>query len=465
MKAFMDEDFLLDTPTARMLYHQHAEKMPILDYHNHLSAKEIYENECMDSITFAWLGFDHYKWRAMRWNGIGEDYITGEAADFDKFKKWAETVPYLLGNPLYHWTHLELQRYFHIEEALNEQNAESIYNKCNEMLRSEDFCVRRLIEKSGVHALVTTDDPCDDLYYHKQLKREGFSVKVLPGFRPDAAIHIQKPGFLSFIKALETSVGFPLIHFGDLVEALKCRIQYFHDAGCRIADHGLDQMLYRDSTDSQSDAIYQKALSGIHLTPDDIGLFQGSLQKALAEEYHTRGWIMQLHIGPLRDTSSRILAGIGNNAGCDSTQDAAVAIPLAALLDSLDRNGRLPKTILYNLNPKDNATLAILAGSFQDGSIPGKIQFGPAWWFNDSEEGMRTQLRCLSSLGLLSRFIGMLTDSRSFLSFPRHEYFRRILCSEIGNIVESGAYPADMNYLGKMVEDICFNNARNYCNL
>lgn len=465
MQKFMDDDFLLDTPAARLLYHNYAKKMPILDYHNHLSAREIYEDNCLSGITYAWLGFDHYKWRALRWNGVQEDYITGKASDWERFQKWAETVPYLFGNPLYHWTHLELQRYFDITEPLNGQNAEEIFQKCNEYLASEDFTVRKLIEKSGVYALVTTDDPCDDLYYHKALKEDGFSVKVLPAFRPDPAIHIEKGDFVPYMEKLKDTVGFPIAHFKDLVCALQMRIQYFYENGCRLADHGLDQMLYLDSTDAELEDIFRKALENIPLTIEDISKFQGAILKALAREYYQYGWVMQLHIGPLRDTSSRVLHSIGNNAGCDSLQDAPVALPLAAFMDSLDKENKLPKTVLYNLNPKDNATLAAIAGSFQDGSIPGKIQFGPAWWFNDTQEGMRAQLKSLASIGLLSRFIGMLTDSRSFLSFPRHEYFRRILCSEIGHAVENGEYPWDVDFLGKMVEDICFNNAKDYCNL
>ncbi len=465
MQNFMDDDFLLDTPTARLLYHDHAKKMPILDYHNHLSAKEIYEDNCLSGITYAWLGFDHYKWRALRWNGVSEEYVTGKGDDREKFQKWAETVPYLFGNPLYHWTHLELQRYFDITEPLNGENAEKIYQQCNEYLTSEEFTVRKLIEKSGVYALVTTDDPCDDLYYHKALKEDGFSVKVLPAFRPDLAIHIEKADFVPYMKKLSETLGFSINSFKDLVHALQLRIKYFHENGGRLADHGLDQMLYLDSSEAELEDIFHKACEGKPLTTEDISKFQGGILKALAREYHQHGWVMQLHIGPLRDTSSKVLHSIGNNAGCDSVQDASVALPLAAFMDSLDEENKLPKTVLYNLNPKDNTTLAVIAGSFQDGSIPGKIQFGPPWWFNDTQEGMRAQIKCLSSLGLLSRFIGMLTDSRSFLSFPRHEYFRRILCSEIGRTVESGEYPCDMDFLGKMVEDICFNNAKNYCNL
>lgn len=462
MNQFMNEDFLLDTETARRLYHSHAAKMPIYDYHNHLSAREIYENKCMDNITAAWLGFDHYKWRSMRWNGISEKYITGDSSDYDKFQKWAETMPYLFGNPLYHWTHLELRRYFDMEETLNSETAAEIYEHCNRLLQSEDFRIRRLIEKNNVHALVTTDDPCDDLYYHRKLREEGFSAKVLPGFRPDAAIHIEKPGFPAFIRELEAACNKSLPDYPSLIQALISRIEYFHEAGCRIADHGLDQMLYAPADAARLNEIYEKALKGILLTREEVSCYQGGIQTAMAEEYRKRNWVMQLHIGPLRDTSGRLLASYGPNAGGDSANDDALAAPLSSFLNALDQENKLPKTVLYNLNPKDNATIAILAGSFQDGSIPGKIQFGPAWWFNDTSEGMRAHIHCLSSLGLLSRFIGMLTDSRSFLSFPRHEYFRRLLCSEIGRTVENGEYPTDMKFLGKMVEDICFNNAKSY---
>ena len=464
MKAFMDEDFLLENEIAKTLYHQYAAHMPIFDYHNHLSVKEIYENKDLGNITYAWLGFDHYKWRAMRSNGIEEAYITGNASDKEKFDQWAKTVPYLFGNPLYHWTHLELQRIFDIHEPLNGKNADAIYDRCNTLLKQDDFHVRELLKKQNVKILCTTDDPCDDLHYHKALKEEGFAIKVLPAFRPDNAVHIEKETFMPYVKRLETVIQHPLHTYAQFKEALLQRVHYFHEAGCRFADHGLDRILYQDSNEAKLQKVYEKAIQGEKLSLDEVREFQGDIQTALGKEYHKLGWVMQLHIGPMRNNSSRMYASIGKDAGFDSMDDQDVARELSALLNAMDQSGELPKTILYCLNPKDNATLASMLGNFQDGSIPGKIQFGPAWWFNDSKEGMIEQMKVLSSMGLLSRFVGMLTDSRSFLSFPRHEYFRRILCNEIGKQVENGEYPCDMEFLGKMVEDICYYNVERYAN-
>ena len=465
MKPFMDEDFLLETETAKTLFHSYAEKMPIFDYHNHLSAKEIYEDICFETIAEAWLGHDHYKWRAMRTNGIEEQYITGQASDWEKFEKWAETVPYLIGNPLYHWTHLELQRYFDIKQTLSPKTACEIYKTCNHKLQSREMSVRKLLEKSNVYALCTTDDPVDDLKYHRLLKESGFAVKVLPAFRPDKALHIEKEGFSDYIQQLEQVSGHAIHTIAELTKALKSRIEFFHQAGARVSDHGLDEMLYLPASDEEAEQIFQKGLSGDFLTRDELRRYKGYLLTFLGKEYHRLGWIMQLHIGPMRNNSTRKWKQAGADIGCDSMNDGQIAQDLSRFLDGLDITDELPKTVLYCLNPKDNEVLVSMAGNFQDGGIPGKIQFGSGWWFNDQIDGMKRQLETLSQMGMLSRFIGMLTDSRSFLSFPRHEYFRRILCNQLGNLIETGQYPGDIEFVGKIVQDICFYNAKNYISL
>lgn len=465
MKPFMDQDFLLETETAKTLFHSYAEKMPIFDYHNHLSAKEIYEDICFETIAEAWLGHDHYKWRAMRTNGIEEQYITGQASDWEKFEKWAETVLYLIGNPLYHWTHLELQRYFDIKKTLSPKTACEIYKTCNHKLQSREMSVRKLLEKSNVYALCTTDDPVDDLKYHRLLKESGFAVKVLPAFRPDKALHIEKEGFSDYIQQLEQVSGHAIHTVAELTKALKSRIEFFHQAGARVSDHGLDEMLYLSASDEEAEQIFQKGLSGDFLTRDELRRYKGYLLTFLGKEYHRLGWIMQLHIGPMRNNSTRKWKQAGADIGCDSMNDGQIAQDLSRFLDGLDITDELPKTVLYCLNPKDNEVLVSMAGNFQDGGIPGKIQFGSGWWFNDQIDGMKRQLETLSQMGMLSRFIGMLTDSRSFLSFPRHEYFRRILCNQLGNLIETGQYPEDIEFVGKIVQDICFYNAKNYISL
>lgn len=462
MKAFMDRDFLLDTPTAVTLFHDYAETMPIFDYHSHLSAQEILDNKAFSTITEAWLKFDHYKWRAMRTHGIPEDYITGGRSDWEKFQKWAEMMPYLIGNPLYHWTHLELQRYFGIAEPLCAANAREVYDRCNALLATDGFRVRGLLEKSRVYALYTTDDPADSLHAHAALKTAYPTVNVLPAFRPDRAVHCHKPGFAEYLDTLAEAAGMPINTLADLEQALCRRIAYFHAAGCRISDHGLDQALYLPADDAQADAVFQKARRGEPLTRDDLRRYQGHLLTCLGREYHRLGWVMQLHIGPMRNNSARMFAAVGADAGFDSMDDAPLAQDLSRLLDAMDADDRLPKTVLYCLNPKDTETLASMLGNFQGGGIPGKMQLGSAWWFNDQIDGMRRQLTALASMGMLSHFIGMLTDSRSFLSFPRHEYFRRILCSELGRLIENGEYPADIPFVGSVVQDICFNNIRRY---
>lgn len=462
MKKFLDKDFLLSTKTAQDLYHNHAAKMPIYDFHNHLSAQEIYEDKKFADITEAWLAFDHYKWRALRSNGVLEHFITGDASSYEKFEKWAEAMPYLFGNPLYHWTHLELQRYFDIDTPLDGNSAKEIYEEVNKKLQTDDFSVRNLLKMANVYALGTTDDPCDDLKYHKALKAEDYEIKVQPTFRTDNIVNIQKPGFVPYIKRFEETVGYDIKTYTDFEKAIKERIEYFKDAGAAFADHGLDEMLYEDATLEEVGEIFEKGLNNETLTKSEISKYQGYVQNMLGKEYARLGWVMQLHIGPMRNNSTRMFEKIGPDTGFDSMQDKEVAFGLSRFLDSLDKTDELPKTILYNLNPKDNAVLASMLGNFQSGPTPSKIQFGPGWWFNDQKDGMFEHLEVLAANGLVSRFVGMLTDSRSFLSFPRHEYFRRILCEFIGNAVENGEFPADMEFLGKMVEDISFNNIINY---
>lgn len=462
MKAFMDQNFLLENETAQKLYHLYAKEMPIFDYHNHLSAQEIYENKQFRGITEAWLGFDHYKWRAMRSNGVEEKYITGNASDYEKFEKWALTVPALIGNPLYHWTHLELQRYFDIHEPLQKKNAKDVYDTCNRLLQTEAFQVRNLLKRLKVHTLCTTDDPCDDLHYHKALKDENFEVKVLPTFRADRAIHIEKESFLSFVEELEKIINTPIQTYKQFEEALLDRVLYFHHVGTRFADHGLDEILFLPCMEEEAEVIFQKALHHEELTRDEIRKFQGKIQVALGKCYHSLQWAMQLHIGPMRNNATRRYQSIGADTGFDSMMDGFVAQDLSRFLDALDKEETLPKTIIYCLNPKDNEVISTMLGNFQDGIIPGKIQFGTAWWFNDHKIGMQRQMEVLAATGVLSRFVGMVTDSRSFLSFSRHEYFRRILCNYLGTLIENGEYPNDIEVVGKIVQDICFGNIVSY---
>ena len=466
MKPFMDEDFLLQNETAKALYHDHAEDLPIIDYHNHLSCREIYEDKNYESITEVWLGGDHYKWRAMRGNGIPEEKITGRDTDpYERFKSWAATVPQLSGNPLYHWTHLELQRYFGISEPLSEKNAKEVYETANRMLAKDDFRVRNLLLGMKTEVLCTTDDPADDLEYHRKLKEEEKRFSVLPTFRPEKAMGIGKEDYVSCIKRLEEAAGVEIESADDLLKALVIRLDYFCEAGCRITDHSLEGGIYQPVTREEANGILKKALSGQRVLPDEEVKFKGYLLCALAKEYHERGLVMQLHIGAMRNNSQRMFKRLGPDAGFDSQDDFGYARELSALLNEIDRGEALPKTVLYCLNPKDNEMLASLMGNYQDGSCPGKIQLGPAWWFCDHKSGMERQMQTLMEYGVFSRFIGMLTDSRSFLSFPRHEYFRRILCNLVGEKVEAGEYPCDMDFLGQMVEDVCYYNAKEYLSL
>lgn len=463
MKPFMDENFILNNETAQTLYHHYAKEMPIYDYHCHLNPKEIAENKRYRNITEIWLGGDHYKWRAMRSNGVPEKYITGDAPDKEKFLKWAETMPQCIGNPLYHWTHLELKRYFGIDKLLSPETAEEIWEACNAKLQQDEFTARSLILRSNVKVICTTDDPADTLEYHQAIANDpSFTVKVLPAFRPDKSFNIEKDGFREWLNKLGEVTNTTITDFEALKTALTQRLEFFHQTGCRISDHALDPIYYKEGSDAEASAILKKALNGGELSEIEIQKYKTSVLVFLGKEYARLGWVMQLHLGTIRNNNQRMMKLLGPDTGFDAIADYTIAEPLTKFLSALDENDQLPKTILYCLNPRDNELLGTIMGCFQGGGIPGKIQFGSGWWFNDQKDGMIRQMIALSNLGLLSRFVGMLTDSRSFLSYTRHEYFRRILCNLIGEWVEAGEAPNDLNLLGKIVQDISFNNAKNY---
>lgn len=466
MKRFMDENFLLKNRTAEILYHDYAKDMPIVDYHCHLNPREIAEDKRYRNITELWLGGDHYKWRAMRSNGIDEKYITGDASDKEKFQKWAETISCCIGNPLYHWTHLELKRYFGIEKLLSTETAEEIWEECNKILASGKLSARDLIKRSNVKVICTTDDPIDSLEFHKAIAADKtFDVKVLPTFRPDKAINIDKADFTQYLTKLGNAADISIKSFKDLKTALAGRIQLFHDAGCRVSDHALDPVVYMDAAEEEVSNILDKAIHGQPLTDIEMKKYKSQVLLFIGREYAKRNWVMQLHIGPLRNVNSRMMKLLGPDTGFDTIGDYTFAEDLAKVLNALDSTGELPKTILYCLNPRDNDVLGTVIGCFQGGGIPGKLQFGSGWWFNDQKDGMIRQMTDLANLGLLSRFVGMLTDSRSFSSYTRHEYFRRILCNLIGEWVEDGEAPNDMKLLGNMVKDISYNNAVGYFQL
>ncbi len=465
MKNFMDENFLLQTETAQKLYHEHAAKMPIFDYHCHINPKDIAEDRKFKTVTEVWLYGDHYKWRAMRTNGVDERFCTGNASDWEKFEKWAETVPHTLRNPLYHWTHLELRRFFGIKKLLNPTTAKEIYDECNAKLQTPEYSVRGLIRKANVHTICTTDDPIDSLEYHKQIKESGFEVDVLPAWRPDKAMAVANPTtYNEYINLLEKASGMSISSFDQLIAALDNRHEFFHANGCRLSDHGLDTAFAEEYTKAEIEAIFIKVREGKKLTNEEVLKFQSCMLYEFGVMDHKRGWTHQYHIGAQRDNNTRLFNQLGPDTGFDSIGDLPVAQPLAKLLNRLDTENKLAKTILYNLNPADNELYATMIGNFQDGSVPGKIQYGSGWWFLDQKDGMIKQMNALSSLGLLSRFVGMLTDSRSFLSYTRHEYFRRTLCNLIGTDVENGEIPYDKELLGNMIENICFNNAKKYFN-
>ncbi len=447
------KDFMLKGETAKKLYHTYAENMPIIDYHCHLVPKQIAENYRFRNITDLFLGGDHYKWRQMRTFGIEEKYITGDAPDYDKFIKYAEMMPYLIGNPIFHWTHLELKRYFDIDDMLCPETADAIWEKCNALLATEEYSARNLIVRSNVKALCTTDDPIDSLEYHKQLREEGYEVKVLPTFRPDKLINIDKDTFVDYIGQLGATT------YEEVVAKLRERIAYFHDAGCRLSDHGVDFIFYGEG---DAKAAFDKAMRGEKVTREEADAYKTALMLVCSEEYTRLDWTMQIHMGALRNNNTVMFNKIGADTGFDSINDDRVAEPLSKLLNAMNSNGTLPKTILYNLNPKDNYVLATMLGNFQSAPYKGKIQFGSGWWFNDQRDGMEAQMKALGNLGMLSCFVGMLTDSRSFVSYPRHEYFRRILCNLLGEWVDNGEYPANEKYLGEIVQNICYRNADSY---
>ena len=461
---FLTEDFLLQTKTARTLYHEHAKKMPIYDYHCHLPADQIAADHRFDNLTKAWLYGDHYKWRAMRANGVSERYCTGDASDYEKFEKWAQTVPYTLRNPLYHWTHMELKNPFGIEDKLlNPDTAREIYETCSEMLKTPEFGVRNILRRMNVKLVCTTEGPLDSLEHHKKIRYDGFEIKVYAAFRPDKGLAVEDgPAFNAWLDKLEEVCDMEIATFPSYIEAIRNRHYYFHQNGCRLADYGLETAYAEDYTEGEIRSIFSKIRSGKDLDLSERLKFKSAMMVEFALMDYESGWVMQLHLGALRNNNTRMLRTLGRDTGFDSIGDFEIARPLAKFLDRLDTNNELPKTILYNLNPRDNELVAAMVGNFQDGTAAGKMQYGSAWWFLDQKDGMEKQMTALSNMGLLSRFVGMLTDSRSFLSFPRHEYFRRILCNMLGSDVEAGLLPADMALLDKMVEDICFNNAKNY---
>jgi glucuronate isomerase len=463
VKKFLDENFLLSNDTAVRLYNDYAKNMPIIDYHCHLSPQEIYENKTFKNLTEIWLYGDHYKWRVMRANGVEEKYVTGDGSDYDKFLAWARTVPMTIGNPLYHWSHLELQRFFGVYDLINEKNAPAIWEKVNAQLNGEGFGARDLIKKSNVRVVCTTDDPVDSLEYHLKLKEDKeFGVKVLPAFRPDKALEINRATFLPWIGRLKEAAGQEIENYDQLLSALDARARFFHSVGCSVSDHALDYVPYAETTREEAAAIFAKALKGEPVSLEEEKKYKTYTLVFLGKIYAELGWVMQFHINAARNQNSRMFKALGPDTGLDSINDSDTAYPLGRLLDALESENALPKTILYSLNPKDNYVLASLMGSFQGGGIPGKMQLGSAWWFNDTKDGMLEQMKALANLGLLSRFVGMLTDSRSFLSYTRHEYFRRLVCDLIGGWVEAGEAPDDPELLGTIVQGICYNNANEY---
>ncbi|MBU2926676.1 glucuronate isomerase [Winogradskyella psychrotolerans] len=460
---FIGANFLLQSDVAETLYHQYAKELPIIDYHNHLSPQHIAEDQPIKNITEAWLYGDHYKWRAMRANGIEEAFITGnETSPKEKFVKWAETVPYTLRNPLFHWTHLELKRYFNIDELLQPSTAKTIYEKANASL--EHKTPAQLLEQMKVEVICTTDDPTDTLEHHKTIAKKGFFTKVLPTFRPDNLILIEAEGFVPYIEKLASRVKFSITNLSELLEAIQNRVDFFDALGCRLSDYGLEQIYAFDFTKDVADAIFQKRLSQTEITKDEANIFASCILFELCKMYHTKGWVQQFHLGALRNNNSRLLAQVGLDAGVDSIGDFSQAQAMSKLFNQLDAENSLSKTITYNLNPSQNEVFATMMGNYSEAGIPGKMQWGSGWWFLDQKDGMEKQLNTLSNMGLLSRFVGMLTDSRSFLSFPRHEYFRRILCNLIAEDLKNGLVPNDIEFLGKMIQDICYNNAVNYFN-
>lgn len=463
MKQFMDEDFLLSSETAKKLYHEYAAAMPVVDYHCHINPQEIFEDRKFETITQVWLGGDHYKWRQMRSNGIDERYITGDASDREKFQKWAETLEKAIGNPLYHWSHLELNKYFGYKGYLNGDTAEEVWNLCNEKLKDDGMTVRNMIRQSNVSLICTTDDPVDSLEWHKKIAADdSFDVQVLPAWRPDKAMNLEKPDYADYLKKLSEVSGVEVKDFESLIEALKVRMEYFGSVGCSVSDHALEYVMHEPASKEEIESIFAKRAGGESVTREEELKFKTAFMIALGREYHRMNWVMQLHYGCKRDNNKFRFNQLGPDTGYDCINNYAPSAQMADLLNALVSTDELPKTILYSLNPNDNAAIGTIIGCFQDTSAVGKIQQGSAWWFNDHKAGMTEQMISLANLGLLGNFIGMLTDSRSFLSYTRHEYFRRIMCELIGGWVENGEYPADYKALEKIVKGISYNNAVRY---
>ena len=463
-RNFIHDDFLLTNQTSRNLYHEYAAKMPIIDYHCHLPPEEIADDKTWSTITEVWLDGDHYKWRAMRSNGVDENYVTGDASHWDRFSNWAETMPKLIGNPLYHWNQLELARYFNVFDLLGPSSAEKIYSQCNELLGKEGLSSCKLIKQSNVKVICTTDDPCDTLEHHEKINTDStIECKVIPAWRPDKAMMPEKgKDFISWVESLSEASGVKINGFDDFTDALQKRHQFFHEKGCRLSDHGIETFYAENYKEKEIHSIFQKAISGTDLDEKEILKFKSHMLYIFGVMDAEKNWVQQFHYGALRNNSKRLFEKLGPDIGCDSIGDWSVAEPMSKLFSRLDNEGKLAKTIIYPINPRDNELVGAMIGNFQDGTVAGKMQFGSGWWFNDQMDGMIRQIETLSQLGLLSRFVGMLTDSRSFLSFTRHEYFRRILCNKLGSEIESGTIPNDIELIGKMVEDICYNNAANY---
>jgi glucuronate isomerase len=465
MKPFLDDNFLLTTKTAEVLYHTYAKDLPIIDYHNHLPPEAIANNTQFDTITQVWLNGDHYKWRAMRANGVYEGFVTGNKSDREKFDQWSATVPYTMRNPLYHWTHLELKRYFGINDQLNAQTSGKIYEQVNKLLQTEEYRVRGLLEKMKVELVCTTDDPIDSLEHHQAIREENIGIQVLPAFRPDKAMNVDNAAiFNQYVNKLESVADVAIGSYSDYLAALKNRHAYFKNNQCCVSDHGLENIYAEDYTEAEVKVIFDKIRKGKDLSLEERNKFKSALLIQFAEWDWEKGFVQQYHLGALRNNNSRMMNSLGADTGWDSIGDFSQAKELSKFLDRLDANNTLAKTILYNLNPADNAIFSTMIGNFNDGSMAGKIQWGSGWWFLDQKDGMTNQLNTLSNMGLLSRFVGMLTDSRSFLSFPRHEYFRRILCDLFGKDVENGELPNDIEWIGKLVQDICYYNSKNYFN-
>ncbi len=463
MKNFLDENFLLQTPTAERLYHEYAKGMPIIDYHNHLPPDQILNDINFKNLTHAWLAGDHYKWRAMRTNGVDEKYCTGDADDYSKFEKWAETVPYTMRNPLYHWTHLELQRYFGLTETLNPGSAKKIYTEASAELQTSDFSIQGLLKMMNVETVCTTDDPLDSLSNHiAYFDRTEPGVNMFPAFRPDKFILIDNPNFSGYVNRLSEITGIRIADYDGLKKALRSRANFFAANGCKISDHGLEQIYAAEFTEEAADKAFRLVIDGGKISEADALIFKSAILHYLGTMYAELGWVQQFHVGALRNNNLRAMRELGPDTGWDSIGDFPQAQAMSRFFGKLDEYNQLAKTVIYNLNPADNYLIGTMIGNFNDGSVAGKIQFGSGWWFLDQKKGMEDQMDVLSNVGLISRFVGMLTDSRSFLSFPRHEYFRRILCNLFGNDIEQGELPNDIPWIGKLVQDICYNNTKNY---